>query len=313
MENVSPKISVIVPVYNVEQYLPKCIDSILAQTFTDFELLLIDDGSPDNSGAICDEYARKDPRIRVYHEENGGVSSARNLGIENAKGCWLSFIDADDWVEHNYLSAFVDITKSVQVDMVVSSQYIDGDKLIHIDEIVLSSEEARNQLLKFNGFPTSLCMSLYRREVLNDLSLSTEIHHWEDFEFQYRALMNSSFIGISNTPTYHYFMRDGSANHSEINEKILSCMRIPDKMNADGQITDSQKKDIYAFFIFQCFMKYVQSKNPATRYSSEISSYIIKGWKAIALCNVLKWKQKIAMFSFLVFPRYVYEILHSKY
>lgn len=91
-----PKISVIVPVYNTEQYLPRCIDSILSQTFTDFELLLIDDGSKDNSGKICDEYAAKDSRIRVFHKKNGGATSARILGINNSCGEFICFVDSDD-------------------------------------------------------------------------------------------------------------------------------------------------------------------------------------------------------------------------
>ena len=99
----TPKISVIVPVYKVEQYLHRCIDSILSQSFTDFELLLIDDGSPDNCGKICDEYTQKDSRVRVFHKPNGGVSSARNLGLDNAKGKWIAFIDSDDFVEKEYL------------------------------------------------------------------------------------------------------------------------------------------------------------------------------------------------------------------
>ena len=97
------KISIIVPVYNVEKYLSRCIESILSQSFTDFELLLIDDGSRDSSGAICDEYASKDARIRVFHKENGGVSSARNLGLDNARGEYVVFIDADDIVKEQYL------------------------------------------------------------------------------------------------------------------------------------------------------------------------------------------------------------------
>lgn len=96
-------ITVIVPVYNAEKYLHRCIDSILAQTFTDFELLLIDDGSKDNSGTICDEYAAKDSRVRVFHKENGGVSSARNLGLDNAQGEWITFVDSDDWVRSDFL------------------------------------------------------------------------------------------------------------------------------------------------------------------------------------------------------------------
>ena len=98
-----PIMSVIVPVYNTEQYLHRCIDSILTQTYTDFELLLIDDGSKDKSGDICDEYALKDSRIRVFHKENGGVSSARNLGLDNAAGEWITFVDSDDWIIESYL------------------------------------------------------------------------------------------------------------------------------------------------------------------------------------------------------------------
>src|SRR5690606_27273688 len=97
-----PKVSVIIPVYNAEKYLRECIDSVLAQTFDDFELLLINDGSTDGSGKICDEYAQKDARVKVFHKENGGVSSARNLGLDNAKGEWITFIDSDDWIGENY-------------------------------------------------------------------------------------------------------------------------------------------------------------------------------------------------------------------
>ena len=97
MENNNPTISVIVPVYNAEKYLSRCMDSILVQTFTCFELLLVDDGSTDCSGRICDEYAKRDTRIRVIHKENGGVSSARNLGLDNAKGEWICFCDSDDF------------------------------------------------------------------------------------------------------------------------------------------------------------------------------------------------------------------------
>lgn len=102
----SPKISVIVPVFNTEKYLHRCIDSILSQTFTDFELLLIDDGSMDASGAICDEYAKKDTRVRTFHKENGGVSSARNLGLDEAKGEWITFADSDDWVGADWLEIY---------------------------------------------------------------------------------------------------------------------------------------------------------------------------------------------------------------
>ena len=101
-----PKVSVIVPVYKVEKYIGKCIESILSQTFKDFELILVDDGSPDSSGAICDQYAQKDSRIQVIHKTNGGVSSARNVGISKSNGEWLCFVDSDDTVDKDYIENF---------------------------------------------------------------------------------------------------------------------------------------------------------------------------------------------------------------
>ena len=129
MENYTPKISVIVPVYNVEQYLPRCIDSILAQTFTDFELLLIDDGSTDNSGKICDEYASKDSRIRVFHKENGGVSSARQLGVDEAQGEYSIHVDSDDWIENNMFEIMYEEAVKTQ-SCIVSADYYQNNQYI---------------------------------------------------------------------------------------------------------------------------------------------------------------------------------------
>lgn len=111
----NPLISVIVPVYNVEKYLPRCIDSIIDQTFKNFELLLIDDGSKDKSGEICDEYAKRDNRIKVFHKENGGVSSARNVGLDSAKGEWIIFCDSDDEFYCNAFKSYNDIIQKMML------------------------------------------------------------------------------------------------------------------------------------------------------------------------------------------------------
>lgn len=120
----NPKISVIVPVYNVEKYLRRCIDSILAQTFSDFELLLIDDGSKDRSGDICDEYALKDQRIKVFHNSNQGASAARNFGLSKAKGEYVSFIDSDDWMESTYYEDFLERMTSSMISIFKIMFYI---------------------------------------------------------------------------------------------------------------------------------------------------------------------------------------------
>lgn len=115
-----PTISVIVPVYNAERYLKRCVDSILAQTYSDFELLLIDDGSKDSSGTICDEYASKDSRVRVYHKSNGGVSDARNFGMNNAQGKWIGFADADDWLELDMYEKMMGVAQLEGADLVMT-------------------------------------------------------------------------------------------------------------------------------------------------------------------------------------------------
>ena len=133
MNETTPKISVIVPVYKAEAYLHRCVDSILAQTFQDFEVLLVNDGSPDKSGEICDEYARKDKRVRVFHKENGGVSSARNMGLDNARGEWICFMDSDDYVKHDYLHNL--LINSCDVDGVICGFEVRSNRE-HIKNII---------------------------------------------------------------------------------------------------------------------------------------------------------------------------------
>ena len=136
----NPKISVIVPVYNAEKYLQRCIDSILNQTFPNFELLLIDDGSKDQSGEICDEYAKKDSRVKVFHKENGGVSSARNVGIDNAVGEYICFCDSDDWVEKTWLLSFFE--RMCDNDMLITSFNIyENEKKVEFKSFVSLSDK----------------------------------------------------------------------------------------------------------------------------------------------------------------------------
>ena len=129
-------ISVIVPVYKVEKYIHRCVDSILTQTFTDFELILVDDGSPDNCGIICDEYALKDNRIHVIHKENGGLSDARNAGIdwafENSNSEWLTFIDSDDWVHPKYFEAMVRAAQIYRTEIAICN-YLEAETFMDFE------------------------------------------------------------------------------------------------------------------------------------------------------------------------------------
>ncbi|MCM1312359.1 MAG: glycosyltransferase [Bacteroides sp.] len=177
-----PKISVIVPVYNVEKYLHRCIDSILAQIFTDFELLLVDDGSTDGSGSICDEYAKKDSRVRVFHKANGGVSSARNMGLDHARGEWITFVDSDDWLADSFSFSMIDDDDE---DLIVFS-YEDT----HEDRISYNIEEGcwktAAEIREFmrqniNSFMMKCPWAkFYKRKLIGNLRFDTNMRVSED-------------------------------------------------------------------------------------------------------------------------------------
>ena len=200
-----PQISVIVPVYNTERYLHCCIDSILNQTFTDFELLLIDDGSKDNSGKICDEYAVKDSRIRVFHKENGGVSSARNIGIDNAKGEWITFVDSDDFIDSTMLETlYFSINDN---DLVLSYGKIVGE----IEEEKYSKGLITN--LNFSELFTIYNMhkrtspwgKLYKSEkIANKIRFCEGMHIGEDALFLYSYMILAKKILVSDYKGYNY-------------------------------------------------------------------------------------------------------------
>lgn len=201
----TPKISVIVPVYNVEKYLPRCIDSILSQSFTDFELLLIDDGSPDNCGKICDEYVAKDRRVRVFHKLNGGVSSARNLGLDKAQGEWIAFIDSDDCVEEDYLAELLNAADLEGADFVVTLNAI--KKYTEDHHIVLTNESLVNlfSLYEFhrNGCPWG---KLYKHEMISNKNLrfNKNIHLGEDVIFAIMYLLEVEKVVVISSDKYFY-------------------------------------------------------------------------------------------------------------
>lgn len=181
------KISVIVPVYNVEKYIGKCIESILSQTFTDFELILVDDGTPDTSGAICDDYAKKDGRVKVFHKPNGGVSSARNNGIEKATGEWICFVDSDDWIEPTYLEDFGLDESDADIYLQGYVKEKDGSVIARHDFEKCESDDFFTVLSysEDNYIINSPCFKLFKRSVImnNYVRFETNMSYGEDHLF----------------------------------------------------------------------------------------------------------------------------------
>ncbi len=213
--NNSPAVSIIVPVYKAERYLQKCVNSILAQTYTDFEVLLVDDGSPDMSGAICEKCAVGDNRIKVFHKENGGVSSARNYGLDNAVGDWICFVDSDDIIDDIFLENF-HFLSSVDCDL-----FLQGYKVIEADIVKEVHEFSYDELktsdvkkvyidgenLNINNSPVS---KLFKRDIIesNNIRFDASTSYGEDHLFVLTYLLYVKNISISNKSAYlyiHYF------------------------------------------------------------------------------------------------------------
>ena len=202
-----PKVSVIVPVYKAEKYLRKCVDSILAQTFKDFEVLLVDDGSPDGSGAICDEYAKKDPRVRVFHKENGGVSSARQCGLDNARGEYTIHADPDDWVEPEMLEELYAKAKAEDADMVICDYYVNdrrGQRYVRQQPSALDHETVLREL--FQQLHGSCCNKLVRRACYREYNVSfpLDISFCEDLFVNVSLLLYRMKVAYCSEAFYHY-------------------------------------------------------------------------------------------------------------
>ncbi|MBO4821135.1 MAG: glycosyltransferase family 2 protein [Prevotella sp.] len=205
-------VSIIIPVYNVERYLHECIQSIVNQTFTDWECILVDDGSTDGSGKICDQFSKQDHRISVIHKENQGVSAARNEGLEHAQGEWINFIDADDWVEETYLSQMIDESKNKKYDLVVSGSshdYPDGKSYSYgfssHQEIGMDKFHTQN-FIDHIGLFYGPCAKLFKQSIIHEYNIIFPVDYslGEDLLFNFKYLDHIDYaIGIPNIG-YHY-------------------------------------------------------------------------------------------------------------
>jgi len=208
-----PKLSIIVPVYKVEPYIHKCVDSILNQTYTDFELILVDDGSPDNCGKICDEYAQKDERVRVIHKENGGLSDARNFGLKEVKGEYVSFIDSDDWVDLDLYSNVLSYADESNLDVVCFDVYeVKGEKIKYHNRFnenkIFTGKEALYKILT-DEIDNSACDKVYKRTLWNGVEFPVG-RSFEDVATTYRVFHKSELIGYCKRAYYYYMKREGS-------------------------------------------------------------------------------------------------------
>ncbi len=216
------KVSIVVPIYNVEKYLDKCINSVVNQTYKNIEILLIDDGSTDNSGKIAEKWTKKDDRITVYHKANGGLSDARNYGIKKANGNYICFIDSDDWVENNYIERLLLKICENDCDISICNPIYDFEDSISKvkqkknskNNYIMNSEEAILQLNNFRYFDMSAWCKLYKIELFNNIKFPKG-KYCEDFYIMYKLFDKANKIIYFNEYLYHYIQRKGSITNSK--------------------------------------------------------------------------------------------------
>lgn len=245
-----PKVSVVVPIYNVEEYLPKCIESLINQTLSDIEIILVNDGTPDNSQDIIDKYKKKDKRIVSIIKENGGQGSARNLGVTKARGEYISFIDSDDWVEDNMLEFMYNEAKINDLDIVICGYkniYKNYDEECFISKEIMEDTLNNKNTKIFNTI--SSCCKIYKREFLinSEVTFKEDKIWYEDLPYCIKVLSLTDKIGFVNKTLYNYYFRENSTMN---NSKVL--------------------KNLDLLIMFDDVISFMKDKNMYDKYYSEI-------------------------------------------
>lgn len=215
-------ISIIVPVYNVERFLPRCLESLMAQTYETLEIILVDDGATDSSGVICDEYAARDPRIIVIHKKNGGLSSARNAGLEIARGEYIGFVDSDDWVEPEMYGHMLSLMKKYDAMLVCAGRYdveeATGKKTVGLcpkKEEVVTGEELVGRIFTWDGLDSAAWDKLYHRSILQNFRYPLG-KICEDVPVTYRIVLEAGKAVLCDRPFYNYLHRAGSITKTKV-------------------------------------------------------------------------------------------------
>lgn len=280
----NPKISVIVPVYNAEKYLRRCIDSILAQTFTDFELLLVDDGSNDTSGVICDEYRQKDFRVKVFHKKNGGVSSARNKGLDESRGTLIVFVDSDDWIAGTHLS---DLIKFSRNDIVIGGKTLSGSAVgvDSFNENTLVSKGNMGKVLSNVLSDNKLRVpwgKLYKRNIIETYKLrfNQKMRIAEDTIFVQQYLSHCESACFIKSASYFYYIQRVAPKYKLNEDELSYSMEIAastyktleDKFSFDG---NGYMNFIQSYFV-GLYLDYVSSRPFSSNGYKKMKNTLIK-------------------------------------
>lgn len=237
-----PQISVIVPVYKVEQFLARCVDSILSQSFEDFELILVDDGSPDNCGAICDGYAQKDNRIHVIHQPNGGLSAARNAGLDwlyaNSRSQWIAFVDSDDWIHPDFLRCLLQAAAEHDCRISACGFFRTAGERFPVVSLKSSqcvfSEEYYCGVREYHSSTAIACNKLYHRTLLENLRYPKGKLHEDEFT-TYKAIYAAEKVAVLEQPLYAYYQNAEGIMLSKWNPRRLHIVEAFEQQVQDAR------------------------------------------------------------------------------
>lgn len=304
-------ISVIVPVYKVEKYLEKCVNSIRSQSYSDLEIILVDDGSPDNCGKICDEMALNDQRIRVIHQKNQGLAAARNAGLAIAQGKYVAFVDSDDTIENGTYLLLYNMIEHYDTDIAICECRKVKESEV-LEQVEYSKYENRvldnNKLweLVFGQLNNSSCNKLYKRSLIGDLQFPKKVVHGEDllFNIEYLAKCN---IGVYNeAPVYNYLSRNNSITRSYFNENVFFEIVAKDKAKdlvKKYMPVQMSKAELFCFRARMNVLRSVYAADKELRYQDkidEIKRYIKQQYRNVK--RSLKKKEKIEYKLFFSLP-----------
>ena len=296
-----PLISVIVPVYKVEKYIRKCVDSILAQTFTDFELWLVDDGSPDNCGAVCDEYAQNDSRIKVIHKKNGGLSDARNAALDVMQGKYVFFVDSDDWISKDALEIMYNALERTGAAVAtgnIVSVYEDGtEKVLYAPtqkEQLLVGEDLLTTLLRPNA-----CNRLYAAELFRNLRYPVG-KLYEDLFTYHKILAQIDSMVLVGKKTYYYLIRSGSIMHSEYSIKFTDIVdAVYDRaewLDSIGQTKLANETRLFVYSQVSAAFAHLDPNNHVhLQRLKEVKAIYDECYAKLIRADYIGWKQKVRM------------------
>lgn len=302
-----PEISVIVPVYKVEEYLPRCIDSILAQSFTDFELWLVDDGSPDKCGDICESYKQKDARIRVIHKTNGGLSSARNAALDVCTGRYISFVDSDDWVAPDFLETLHSAVTENDVDISVCgmvNHFDDGHETV-LYEPSKSPCVVEGDAIFETLYQPCAQNKFYPAHVFKDVRYP--VGRWYEDVFAYNEILPKiKRIAYTGKNSYFYFIREGSIIHTKYclksTELIEACdarARMLDKLQ---QPRHANMARLHMYSNLALAYKHLPNDPQCKAHLAELQEIFARQYDALMAYPENGWRQRLRIWMLRHFP-----------